>query len=89
MDEHETLAILGWHHHQPDTALLCPARIESWKTWDRQWSKPITGGLIPGVAIYFVGVWARAWRWHYLLLPLKVHLHTSIVPYRSHRLLWK
>jgi uncharacterized protein (TIRG00374 family) len=28
--------------------------------------------LIPGVAIYFVGVWARAWRWHYLLLPLKV-----------------
>jgi len=28
--------------------------------------------LIPGVAIYFVGVWARAWRWHYLLLPLKI-----------------
>jgi glycosyltransferase 2 family protein len=27
--------------------------------------------LIPGVAIYFIGVWARAWRWHYLLLPLK------------------
>jgi uncharacterized protein (TIRG00374 family) len=27
--------------------------------------------LIPGVAIYFVGVWARAWRWHYLLHPLK------------------
>jgi glycosyltransferase 2 family protein len=27
--------------------------------------------LIPGVAIYFVGVWARAWRWHYLLKPLK------------------
>jgi uncharacterized protein (TIRG00374 family) len=27
--------------------------------------------LIPGVAIYFVGVWARAWRWHYLLRPLK------------------
>jgi uncharacterized protein (TIRG00374 family) len=29
------------------------------------------GWLVPGVAIYFVGVWARAWRWHYLLRPLK------------------
>ena len=27
--------------------------------------------VIPGVAIYFLGVWARAWRWHYLLRPLK------------------
>ena len=27
--------------------------------------------LIPGIAVYFVGVWARAWRWHYLLRPLK------------------
>jgi uncharacterized protein (TIRG00374 family) len=27
--------------------------------------------LIPGVAVYFMGVWARAWRWHYLLSPLK------------------
>lgn len=27
--------------------------------------------LIPGVAIYFVGVYVRAWRWHYLLRPLK------------------
>jgi glycosyltransferase 2 family protein len=27
--------------------------------------------LVPGVAIYFVGVWARAWRWHYLLRPIK------------------
>ena len=27
--------------------------------------------LIPGVAVYFLGVWARAWRWHYLLQPLK------------------
>ena len=29
------------------------------------------GWLIPGVAVYFLGVWARAWRWHYLLRPLK------------------
>ncbi len=27
--------------------------------------------LVPGVAVYFVGVWVRAWRWHYLLRPLK------------------
>ncbi len=27
--------------------------------------------MIPGVAVYFVAVWARAWRWHYLLKPLK------------------
>lgn len=27
--------------------------------------------LIPGVAVYFIGVWARAWRWHYLLGSLK------------------
>ncbi len=27
--------------------------------------------IIPGIAVYFVGVWVRAWRWHYLLRPLK------------------
>lgn len=27
--------------------------------------------LIPGVAVYFVALWARSWRWHYLLRPLK------------------
>jgi len=27
--------------------------------------------LLPGVAVYFIGVWARAWRWHYLLKPIK------------------
>ena len=27
--------------------------------------------LVPGVAVYFVAVWARTWRWHYLLRPLK------------------
>jgi uncharacterized protein (TIRG00374 family) len=34
------------------------------KTADYWW-------LIPGIAVYFVGVWARAWRWHYLLRPVK------------------
>jgi len=27
--------------------------------------------LIPAVAIYFVGVWARTWRWHYMLRAIK------------------
>ncbi len=27
--------------------------------------------LLPGVAVYFIGVWVRAWRWHYMLRPLK------------------
>ena len=36
--------------------------------------------LIPGVAIYFVGVWARSWRWHYLLRPIKKISTTSMFP---------
>jgi uncharacterized protein (TIRG00374 family) len=27
--------------------------------------------LVPGIGIYFVAVWVRAWRWHYLLGPIK------------------
>jgi uncharacterized protein (TIRG00374 family) len=27
--------------------------------------------LLPGVAVYFLAVWGRTWRWHYLLRPLK------------------
>ncbi|MCA9926157.1 MAG: flippase-like domain-containing protein [Anaerolineales bacterium] len=27
--------------------------------------------LLPGVAVYFVAVWARTWRWDYMLRPLK------------------
>ena len=27
--------------------------------------------VLPGVGVYFVGLWVRAWRWHYLLRPLK------------------
>jgi glycosyltransferase 2 family protein len=37
---------------------------EAFKNADYWW-------LIPGVAIYFLAVWARAWRWHYLLRPVK------------------
>ena len=28
--------------------------------------------IIPGVAVYFLGVLGRTWRWHYLLRPLKL-----------------
>jgi len=28
--------------------------------------------LLPGIAVYFLAVWVRAWRWHYLLNPIKV-----------------
>jgi glycosyltransferase 2 family protein len=28
--------------------------------------------LLPGIIVYFIGVWARTWRWHYMLRPLKV-----------------
>jgi hypothetical protein len=29
------------------------------------------GWLLPGIAVYFLAVWVRAWRWHYLLSPIK------------------
>ena len=29
------------------------------------------GWLIPSVAVYFMAVWARTWRWDYMLRPLK------------------
>lgn len=56
--------------------------------------------LLPGVAIYFLGVWARAWRWHFLLRPLKRiptktmfpivaigYMGNNILPYRAGELL--
>ena len=27
--------------------------------------------ILPGIAVYFIGVWVRAWRWHYLLGSIK------------------
>ncbi len=27
--------------------------------------------ILPGIAVYFIAVWIRAWRWHYLLHPIK------------------
>lgn len=36
--------------------------------------------LIPGVAVYFIALWARSWRWHYLLRPLKAIPTTTMFP---------
>jgi uncharacterized protein (TIRG00374 family) len=36
--------------------------------------------ILPGIAVYFVGVWVRAWRWHYLLRPLKAVSTRKIFP---------
>ncbi len=52
--------------------------------------------LIPGIVVYFMGVWVRAWRWHYLLRPIKPiptrvifpivaigYMGNNIYPYRA------
>ena len=36
--------------------------------------------IIPGVLVYGVAVWARTWRWHYLLRPLKPVPLTKLWP---------
>jgi uncharacterized protein (TIRG00374 family) len=47
--------------------------LETLKTAQYWW-------LIPGILVYFVGVWVRAWRWHYLLRPLKKVPTTTMFP---------
>ncbi len=37
--------------------------------------------LLPGVGVYFLGVWARTWRWHYMLRPLKVISLRDLFPF--------
>lgn len=36
--------------------------------------------LVPGVGVYFLGVWVRAWRWHYLLRPVKAISTKTMFP---------
>jgi len=36
--------------------------------------------LIPAILVYFIAVWARAWRWHYLLRPIKKDIHVTMFP---------
>ena len=46
---------------------LRPLRLE--EVWEALRSAHFLW-VLPGIAVYFIGVWARAWRWHYLLRPL-------------------
>jgi len=50
----------------------------SWALWGLDLSEiwdPLKSArywwLLPGVLVYFIGVWFRSWRWHYLLRPVK------------------
>lgn len=36
--------------------------------------------ILPGVAVYFVAVWARTWRWHYMLRSIKRIPLTRLFP---------
>jgi len=40
------------------------------EVWDGMQDAQIAW-LIPGIAVYFLAVWGRTWRWHYLLRPIK------------------
>lgn len=42
--------------------------------WSGFWSALQTANywwILPGIAVYFVAVWARTWRWHYMLRHIK------------------
>jgi len=47
--------------------------LDAVKTADYWW-------LIPGIGVYFIGVWVRAWRWHYLLGPVKAVPTSKMFP---------
>ena len=38
------------------------------------------GWILPGVVVYFFAVWARTWRWHYMLRPIKPVPLTHLFP---------
>ena len=47
--------------------------LESLRTANYWW-------ILPGIAVYMVGLWVRAWRWHYTLRHLKVVPVRSLFP---------
>src|SRR5271157_3718589 len=55
-----SILFLGWALHGQNLGNLWQAIRHADYWW-----------IIPGVAVYFIAVWARAWRWHYLLRPIK------------------
>ncbi len=36
--------------------------------------------LLPGIGVYFLAVWVRAWRWHYLLEPIRMIRARTMFP---------
>ena len=42
--------------------------------------------ILPGISVYFLGVWARTWRWHYMLRHLQDIPMYPAFPHRLHRL---
>ncbi|RME73630.1 MAG: UPF0104 family protein [Chloroflexi bacterium] len=44
--------------------------LDLWHVWEAMKTANYWW-ILPGVAAYFVGVWARTWRWYYLLRPIK------------------
>ncbi len=62
-------AFLFWALHDLDVG-------EFWK----ELQKANYGWIVPGVGVYFLGVCARTWRWHYMLRPLKEIPLTRLFP---------
>lgn len=55
-------------------SLICLAVVIPSLKLDQVWGSLRTANywwILPGVAVYFVAVWGRTWRWHYLLRSLK------------------
>jgi uncharacterized protein (TIRG00374 family) len=60
------LALTLWNLRWPEVA-------EALRQADYLW-------LVPGVAVYLVGVLVRSWRWHYLLRPIQRVPSTRLFP---------
>ncbi len=59
------LAISAFFIYLVLPSLHLPDVLQSLRTANYWW-------ILPGVVIYMVGLWVRAWRWHYTLRHLKV-----------------
>ena len=53
--------------------LHLPTVVESLRTANYWW-------LVPGVAVYIVGLWVRTWRWQYTLRPVKLVPVVTLFP---------
>lgn len=58
------LAVSAFFIYLALPGLHLPAVIEALQTANYWW-------IVPGVLVYFVGLWVRTWRWQYTLRPLQ------------------